>query len=137
MPQYEVLGKGLHVTENKVQRLAAAGEVVELTEFAAAPLLGFRLKRHEPPKPVSIGYSYDVAVSPETISHDHVISEGNDLDVHSHELSGDVQYGKNVEATDGAVALAEEYGVDLSTVQGSGAGGRITKQDVRRAVGDA
>ncbi len=32
--------------------------------------------------------------------------------------------------------LAEEHGVDLTTVQGTGTGGRITKQDVLKAAGD-
>ncbi len=31
--------------------------------------------------------------------------------------------------------LADEYGVDLTTVQGTGTGGRITKQDVLKAAG--
>jgi pyruvate/2-oxoglutarate dehydrogenase complex dihydrolipoamide acyltransferase (E2) component len=38
-----------------------------------------------------------------------------------------------VEATDAAVRLADELGLDLSTIQGTGAGGKITKGDVERA----
>src|SRR4051812_31652459 len=38
------------------------------------------------------------------------------------------------EATDSAVELAEANGVDLSTVTGSGAGGRITKGDVEAVL---
>lgn len=38
------------------------------------------------------------------------------------------------EATDGAVEAARELGVDLTTVQGTGSGGRITKPDVERAA---
>jgi pyruvate/2-oxoglutarate dehydrogenase complex dihydrolipoamide acyltransferase (E2) component len=40
----------------------------------------------------------------------------------------------NPNATDSAVAAAEELGVDLSSVAGSGAGGRITKGDVANAA---
>lgn len=36
-------------------------------------------------------------------------------------------------ATDAAVALADELGVDLSAVEGTGAEGRITVGDVRAA----
>lgn len=39
------------------------------------------------------------------------------------------------EATDSAVALAHEHNVPLTAVTGSGAGGRITKEDVERHLG--
>ena len=39
---------------------------------------------------------------------------------------------KTVDATKGAVAMAGELGIDLATVQGSGAGGRITLRDVEK-----
>ena len=35
-----------------------------------------------------------------------------------------------IDATDGALTLADEYGVDLSNVEGSGVEGRIIKADV-------
>lgn len=38
----------------------------------------------------------------------------------------------SVNATDGAKELAETEGVDLSAVEGSGSGGRITKSDVEK-----
>ena len=37
-------------------------------------------------------------------------------------------------ATPGAIALAQEEGVDLADVEGSGSGGRITKADVEQAA---
>jgi pyruvate/2-oxoglutarate dehydrogenase complex dihydrolipoamide acyltransferase (E2) component len=39
-----------------------------------------------------------------------------------------------VNATDGAIKLADEEGIDLSTVEGSGENGRIVKGDVEAAV---
>lgn len=39
-----------------------------------------------------------------------------------------------VNATDGAVALAAEIGLDLALVTGTGAGGRITVKDVRAVI---
>lgn len=40
-----------------------------------------------------------------------------------------------VDATEAAVRLAAENGVDLSTVTGTGSGGRITQADVEQAIG--
>ena len=40
--------------------------------------------------------------------------------------------GENVEATDAARRTAEELGISLQDIRGSGAGGRITVDDVRR-----
>jgi pyruvate/2-oxoglutarate dehydrogenase complex dihydrolipoamide acyltransferase (E2) component len=41
---------------------------------------------------------------------------------------------KDATATDSAVNLAAEYGIDLATVKGSGADGRILKGDVEAAI---
>lgn len=41
------------------------------------------------------------------------------------------------EATDAARELADEHGIDLATVSGTGAEGRITKDDVAALVPDA
>ena len=38
------------------------------------------------------------------------------------------------DATDAAKALADEHGLDLATVTGTGADGRITKDDVQQAI---
>lgn len=40
------------------------------------------------------------------------------------------------EATDAARQYAQEQGIDLNQVRGSGAGGQITKPDVERAVSE-
>lgn len=39
---------------------------------------------------------------------------------------------KGPDATEAAIKIAIAYGVDLSEVEGSGSGGRITKWDVER-----
>ena len=38
------------------------------------------------------------------------------------------------DATDAAIELAKENEVDLSTIEGTGSGGRILKSDVERAL---
>ncbi len=43
----------------------------------------------------------------------------------------DVVISDEVDATDSAIALAQEYEIDLSDVNGSGSGGRILKSDVQ------
>ena len=45
-----------------------------------------------------------------------------------------VEVEDEVEATDAAVELAEELGVDLASVEGTGVGGRVTVGDVRAAA---
>lgn len=42
--------------------------------------------------------------------------------------------GDEVRASKAAAELADEYGVDLSNVEGSGSGGRITKGDVEAYI---
>lgn len=41
----------------------------------------------------------------------------------------------DVKATDGAKVLAEEKGIDLASVDGTGSGGQVTKGDVEQAAG--
>ncbi len=43
-------------------------------------------------------------------------------------------YYEDLETTGAAAQLANELGVDLSTVEGTGKGGRITKADVEKAA---
>jgi pyruvate/2-oxoglutarate dehydrogenase complex dihydrolipoamide acyltransferase (E2) component len=45
------------------------------------------------------------------------------------------RYYEDIETTGAAAQRAAELGVDLSTVEGTGKGGRITKADVERAGG--
>lgn len=40
-----------------------------------------------------------------------------------------------VNATQSAIELADEHGIDLSAITGTGAGGKITKGDVENAIG--
>lgn len=43
-------------------------------------------------------------------------------------------YFQDIDTTGAAAELAHELGVDLSTVEGTGKGGRITKADVEKAA---
>lgn len=47
------------------------------------------------------------------------------------------EYMADTEVTDAAKRLAEDLGVDLSQVEGSGSGGRIIEKDVRAAAREA
>lgn len=42
----------------------------------------------------------------------------------------------NIDATDGALELAEANGIDLSAVEGTGANGRIVLRDVKALISD-
>jgi pyruvate/2-oxoglutarate dehydrogenase complex dihydrolipoamide acyltransferase (E2) component len=44
------------------------------------------------------------------------------------------RYFEDIETTGAAASLAAELGVDLSTVEGTGKDGRITKADVEKAA---
>jgi len=50
-----------------------------------------------------------------------------------HPLSDDGPWA-GLDATDGAISLAEEHGVNLCELSGTGAGGRILKRDVAEAI---
>lgn len=41
---------------------------------------------------------------------------------------------KEVDATDAAVQLAEEHGIDLTEVEGTGSGGRVILADIQKLV---
>ena len=43
-------------------------------------------------------------------------------------------FGQEIDATDAAIKLAKENGINLAGVTGSGAGGRILKSDIERLV---
>lgn len=55
-------------------------------------------------------------------------ASGGSVEIHSE------HYFEDIETTGAAAELAAELGVDLSTVEGSGKGGRITKADVEAAA---
>jgi pyruvate/2-oxoglutarate dehydrogenase complex dihydrolipoamide acyltransferase (E2) component len=42
----------------------------------------------------------------------------------------------DIDATDGAVDLAVEHGIDLTTIKGTGANGRIVLRDVKAVLGE-
>ena len=41
-----------------------------------------------------------------------------------------------VNATDSAIKLAEEHGIDIAEIQGSGVGGRVLKSDIEAVIND-
>lgn len=90
------------------------GDVVELTEFEAA---GFadKLTKVGPVVAATVGVE---AGPPDTDEDDEDESDSFD-------------------ATDAAAELAAEHGVDLATVAGSGAGGRILVSDVEAVLVEA
>ncbi len=49
-------------------------------------------------------------------------------------MSPDLPPQSEVDATDGAIKLAEAEGIDLAEVEGSGANGRITVPDVKALI---
>ncbi len=53
------------------------------------------------------------------------------------EAEGIIETESKVEATDAAKRKAKQLGVDLSTVEGTGSGGRITAGDAESAAGEA
>ena len=48
----------------------------------------------------------------------------------------DVPDSAEIDATDAARKTAVQFGIDLRTVEGTGKGGRVLKDDVLRAVGE-
>lgn len=69
---------------------------------------------------------------------DFIVINESDYDESVHELYAGETAPKpraaEVDATDAARELAEDEGIDLATVEGSGKDGRITKGDVEAAI---
>lgn len=51
-------------------------------------------------------------------------------------LAAEVVNIGDIDATDGAVDLAVEHGIDLTTIKGTGANGRIVLRDVKAVIGE-
>ena len=64
-----------------------------------------------------------------------LVVEEVDADLGTEDGSEEDPISEGVDATEGARALAAEMGLPLGAIVGSGAGGRVTKKDVERAVG--
>jgi pyruvate dehydrogenase E2 component (dihydrolipoamide acetyltransferase) len=98
------------------------GETIELSSEEAAPLLERGAIK---------------VAGASTASHDpeQVGFEGQEPREKAQERAGDTATeGSAAEATEGAKKKAEEFGVDLAHVQGTGPGGRINQSDVERAA---
>jgi pyruvate/2-oxoglutarate dehydrogenase complex dihydrolipoamide acyltransferase (E2) component len=56
--------------------------------------------------------------------------------MYARNLSAGVQGAEEPRATEEAMALAAEHGIDLASVQGSGKNGKVLKGDVEALIGD-
>lgn len=70
----------------------------------------------------------------ETVYGAHPVEAVEDEDEDDEELGENPDPSSTYDATEGALAAAEEHGVDLASVTGTGADGRITKADVEAAL---
>ena len=68
------------------------------------------------------------------VAHDLTRWAQNDDGTWIRRVSG-VEQTAPANATQGALDAADELGIDINAVEGSGAGGRITKADVEKAAG--
>ena len=83
-----------------------------------------------------------MVVAQEPLKHDGDTYEpGDEVDMTPEEAEenglvaiGAVTMTEEVEATDAAVELAEEEGVDLSEIEGTGSDGKVLKSDVQDAL---
>jgi pyruvate/2-oxoglutarate dehydrogenase complex dihydrolipoamide acyltransferase (E2) component len=66
----------------------------------------------------------------EGLPDDHPVAISEDY------AAGAVEAPAEIDATDEAKELADEEGIDLASIEGSGKDGRITKNDVQRAIED-
>jgi len=69
-----------------------------------------------------------VTVAEETFAPEYAPEYEADTDGNDDEL------GPDIDATDAARNLAAEHGINLATITGTGADGRITKDDVEAAI---
>ena len=99
-------------------RLAQPGEIVDVT---LDELRDFADKLDVIPGPDSLA-----AVKP----FEHVKSDGQEIANADEDAFVEVE----ITVTEAALALSEEYGIDLADVEGTGSGGRILKSDVERHI---
>ena len=66
-------------------------------------------------------------------AYDRIALDPNDQPTDEANTAAEAEGGVN--ATAGAITAANDLGVDLSTVEGTGTNGRITKADVEAAAG--
>jgi pyruvate/2-oxoglutarate dehydrogenase complex dihydrolipoamide acyltransferase (E2) component len=88
--------------------------------------LRFRIVE-EPTDPPEVSDWSWVEQNPATSAETHTDNDANVAE-------GAVEPKREVKATPAATRKAKELGADLSTIEGTGSGGRITVQDVERAV---
>jgi pyruvate dehydrogenase E2 component (dihydrolipoamide acetyltransferase) len=120
------------------------GDEIEVTEDRARELEGYvrRTGRVLYPTPTADqGYSRERRVAPRAVRLDNA-EEGamyedkggpTAAERGGHAVSGETQSRALPDASPAAWRIAEEVGIDLDQVRGTGKGGRIIESDVRRA----
>lgn len=93
---------------------------------SAPPGPAKRAKRPEPEPQVEEPAAEAPAPEPETAPEPEAVEEP--------EEAAEPAAAVDVDITDAARKLAEEHGLDLSTVEGTGVDGRILKGDVQKAI---
>jgi pyruvate dehydrogenase E2 component (dihydrolipoyllysine-residue acetyltransferase) len=73
----------------------------------------------------------------EMLTKQHVVSKGSPTDTTSRVMRAPTSAGGRVNASPAARRLAQELGVDLTTLAGTGPGGMIGREDVQRAAEEA
>jgi pyruvate dehydrogenase E2 component (dihydrolipoamide acetyltransferase) len=146
---------GMSMTEGKViEWLVEEGERVEEGQIILriesdkieyeieAPCAGTFAKILVMPseEPIPVGQTLALILRDgETLSEEDLVSEPlqqdisypeKELSLKEAEITTDLALGDRVKASPAAKKLAQEKGIDLTAVKGSGPGGRITRQDV-------
>lgn len=123
--------EGDRVEKGEILFIVETEKVTYEVESPASGILGKILVQESETVPVTEVVAYIIQEgealvdAPADISKEEKVMEGGELPKKT---------GAKVKASPLAKRIAEEQGIDISTVQGTGPGGRITKEDVFKAV---
>jgi large subunit ribosomal protein L21 len=106
------------VEAEAAKKPAKAKKVAEKVEKAEAPVVEVE----------------QVEVEAPVVEVEQVEAEAPDVEAEPAVVEAPTEEPSAVDATDTARSLAEENGIDLSTLEGSGKGGRILKSDVAKVI---
>ena len=99
--------------------------VTEITIGKAKPSKAKKPKKEEAPEAVEVAVVEEATVA-EVVEAEVAASEA--------EVAPEAEAAPEINITDAARKLADENGIDLAGLEGSGAGGRILKGDVEKAI---